>query len=78
MSAGAMRSFVLVLDTGLTLSQSNVKGDFGRSCDWIASMRSMPFKACASQRMRESVSMTSPLMRESFGTASQTSSAPTM
>lgn len=78
MSAGAIRSFVRVFEQGFTLSHVNVKGDFGRSCDWIASMRSVPFRACASQRMRESVSMTSPFMRDSFGTASQTSSAPTM
>lgn len=56
----------------------NVNAAFGRSWEWIALKRSMPFRACASQRMRESVSVTSPLMRESFGTASHTSLAPTM
>ena len=76
--AGAIRSRVLVFEQGFTLSHVNVNAAFGRSWEWIALKRSMPFRACASQRMRESVSVTSPLMRESFGTASHTSPAPTM
>ena len=69
---------VRTFDLGEILSQENVKSDFGRSCDWMAARRSSPLSACVSHRMRQSVSATSPLMRESFGAASSTSFAPTM